>query len=75
MMCVKARLPIAPQTSRTAISASIGRPMFTAITDILTDDHHRCDRLLAATEASLARADWAAIGAASVEMAARLTAV
>jgi iron-sulfur cluster repair protein YtfE (RIC family) len=65
MTWVKARSPIAPQTSRTAFPASIGPPMFTAITDTLTDDHHRCDRLLAETEASLARGDWAAIGAAS----------
>ncbi|WP_373508316.1 hemerythrin domain-containing protein [Thiocapsa sp.] len=39
--------------------------MITAITDTFTDDHHRCDRLLAAAEASAGGSDWSAIGAAA----------
>ncbi|HSO84178.1 hemerythrin domain-containing protein [Thiocapsa sp.] len=39
--------------------------MMTAITDTFTEDHHRCDRLLAEAEASAGGSDWSAIGAAA----------
>ena len=39
--------------------------MITAITDTFTEDHHRCDRLLAAAEASAGGSDWSAIGTAA----------
>jgi iron-sulfur cluster repair protein YtfE (RIC family) len=44
--------------------------MITAITDSFTQDHHRCDQLLAAAEASIGTADWSAIGAAGDALAA-----
>lgn len=46
--------------------------MMTAITDTFTEDHHRCDRLLAAAEASGGGSDWAAIGAAAAALAAAM---
>jgi hypothetical protein len=39
--------------------------MMTAMTDTFTEDHHRCDHLRAAAEASAGGSDWAAIGAAA----------
>jgi iron-sulfur cluster repair protein YtfE (RIC family) len=42
--------------------------MMTAITDTFTEDHHRCDRLLAAAEASTGGSDWSAIGAAATAL-------
>jgi iron-sulfur cluster repair protein YtfE (RIC family) len=42
--------------------------MITAITDRFTEDHRRCDHLLAAAEASAAGADWSAIGAAAAAL-------
>jgi iron-sulfur cluster repair protein YtfE (RIC family) len=46
--------------------------MMTAITDTFTEDHHRCDRLLAAAEASAGGSDWAAIGAAAAALSAAM---
>jgi iron-sulfur cluster repair protein YtfE (RIC family) len=42
--------------------------MMTAITDTFTEDHHRCDRLLAAAEASADGSDWSAIAAAAAAL-------
>jgi iron-sulfur cluster repair protein YtfE (RIC family) len=59
---------MAPQNRRiSAIRAETNR-MMTAITDTFTEDHHRCDRLLAAAEASAAGSDWSAIGAAAAAL-------
>jgi hemerythrin-like domain-containing protein len=46
--------------------------MITAITDSFTQDHQHCDRLLAAAEASVGRADWSAVGAATAALVAAM---
>ncbi len=42
--------------------------MITAITDTFTHDHHRCDQLLAAAEASSGKGDWFAISDATTAL-------
>ncbi|AFL72989.1 hemerythrin domain-containing protein [Thiocystis violascens] len=42
--------------------------MIAAITDSFTQDHHRCDHLLAATEASIGSGDWSAIEMAATAL-------
>jgi iron-sulfur cluster repair protein YtfE (RIC family) len=46
--------------------------MPTVITDTFTEDHHRCDRLLAAAEASAGGSDWPAIGTAAAALVAAM---
>ncbi len=46
--------------------------MTSAITDSFTDDHHRCDRLLAEAERRVGTQDWSAAGLAARELSVAL---
>jgi iron-sulfur cluster repair protein YtfE (RIC family) len=62
---VKASTATATQNQPISSIGTGKNGMMTALTDTFTEDHHRCDRLLAAAETSAGDSDWSAIGAAA----------